>query len=269
MNINVIPKFKWGLVLIVYLFLSGLSCQTEQAKLFLSNSNSVSSSTVNESAEIANLDNTEGTNLNFEESVSGSVVVEPKRDHPITVLPVPFFSQAPFADWRMPYQEACEEAAMIMIAEYISGNHESEISAEVANNKILELISWEQQNEFPIDLTAEEVVKVLAAKFNLSAEVRAYNADTVKQLIREKHLVILPAAGRLLKNPHFRQPGPLYHMLVVKGYEGDEFITNDPGTKYGMSYRYPASVLAQAVHDWNGGEVEKGTPVMIVIYSNK
>ena len=44
--------------------------------------------------------------------------------------------------------------------------------------------------------------------------------------------VLLPAAGRLLRNPYFSGQGPLYHMLVVKGYTRDgKIITDDPGTR--------------------------------------
>jgi len=77
-----------------------------------------------------------------------------------------------------------------------------------------------------------------------------------------------------LNNPNFKQPGPIYHMLVIKGYNSWEFITNDPGTRKGNSFKYPYSTLINAVHDWNhdlavGGmteaEMAQGAKVMIAV----
>lgn len=192
---------------------------------------------------------------------------EPK-EHAIKVLPVPFTVQAPFANWDMPYQEACEEAAMIMVVEFLSGQANLRLAPEEANKKILELIQWETDNGYAIDITAAEVVKVLNERFGVRAEVKPYSTEVIKQEINSGHPVILPAVGRLLGNPYFRQPGPLYHMLVVKGFDGEEFITNDPGTRRGENFRYHYSIFDRAVHDWNGGEVESGEQVMIVLFDN-
>ncbi|MDZ4230041.1 MAG: C39 family peptidase, partial [Candidatus Veblenbacteria bacterium] len=173
--------------------------------------------------------------------------------------------QAPSADWDMPYQEACEEASMIMVAEYLQGIERISIPAEEADTLILGLVGWETDHGYAVDLTAQEVVKVLAERYGIQAEAVPYSAEVIREELQAKRPVIVPAAGRLLGNPYFTSPGPLYHMLVIKGYEGNEFITNDPGTKRGESYRYTESALAYAVHDWNEGEVESGAQVMIVV----
>ncbi len=55
-------------------------------------------------------------------------------------------------------------------------------------------------------------------------------------------------------------------MLVLRGYTKDGYvITNDPGTKRGAQYAYRWSVLLNAIHDWNGGDVENGEKVVIVV----
>ena len=60
--------------------------------------------------------------------------------------------------------------------------------------------------------------------------------------------------------------GPLYHMLVVKGYTKDgTIITNDPGTRRGADFLYDPDALFNAVHDWNGGNVNEGAKVMVVV----
>ena len=73
---------------------------------------------------------------------------------------------------------------------------------------------------------------------------------TIKQALADGKLVILPASGKLLENPNFRQPGPIYHMLVITGYNGSEFVTNDPGTRKGLNYKYNYSTLEDAAGSW-------------------
>jgi len=193
-------------------------------------------------------------------------ILENKPVHSLRVLPVPFTPQAPYADWNLPYQEACEEASMVMAAEYFKGNKTLQLDPAYANQEILKLVEWQKINRgFYEDTTASEVASILKDYYNLTAEVVAYNPEVIKQALTNNKLVLIPAAGRLLGNPYFHRPGPLYHMLVVKGYEGDEFITNDPGTKRGESFRYQESALRRAAHDWNSGDVEHGEQVMIVV----
>ena len=88
----------------------------------------------------------------------------------------------------------------------------------------------------------------------------------IKTALSQSKAVIVPAAGRKLGNPYYTQPGPLYHMLVIKGYTKDgRFITNDPGTRRGADFIYDPAVLWNAIRDWNGGDVDTGKKVMIVV----
>ena len=93
-------------------------------------------------------------------------------------------------------------------------------------------------------------------------------ADQIKGFVAEGHPVIVPSQGQQLGNPNFTDPGPVYHMFVIKGYTADEFITNDVGTRKGESYRYDISTVMNAMHDWNGGDVENGAKRIIVMYPN-
>ncbi|MFZ5390901.1 MAG: C39 family peptidase [Patescibacteria group bacterium] len=190
----------------------------------------------------------------------------PKVEHIITVLPVPFTTQAPKVNWDLPYQEACEEASIIMAVEYFKGNRISRLEPDYADKEILKLVAWQKQElGFYEDTTAQEVASILQNYFKLTAEVEDYDPLKIKDYIRQGKLVLLPAAGRLLNNPNFRRPGPLYHMLVVKGFTDEEFITNDPGTRNGFNYRYTPDIFALAVHDWNGGNVTEGRQVMVIV----
>ena len=77
--------------------------------------------------------------------------------------------------------------------------------------------------------------------------------------------IIVPAAGRELANPNFTGAGPLYHMLVVRGYTDSTFVTNDPGTRNGNGYVYKQKIIMDAMGDWNGGDPANGAKVVIVV----
>lgn len=181
-------------------------------------------------------------------------------------LAVPFTSQAPYANWSLPYQEACEEASLLMVARYKKG--ESIPSPDDANQEILKLVEF--QNGFLgdyKDTTAEQTAEIAREYYGFKNTIVKYDLtiDDIKKEVAAGNPVIVPAAGRQLPNPYFRSPGPLYHMLVIRGYTATKFITNDPGTKRGEEFVYTYNGLLDAVHDWNGGDVEHGRKVMIVI----
>jgi hypothetical protein len=90
--------------------------------------------------------------------------------------------------------------------------------------------------------------------------------DQLKSALDGGALIIIPAAGQQLGNPYFQQPGPKYHMLMIRGYTVDgHAITNDPGTRRGEAYVYKWETLLNAVHDWNGGDVENGENTVAII----
>lgn len=182
-------------------------------------------------------------------------------------LAVPFTSQAPHADWSMPYQEACEEASLIMIDGYYKGL--GGFTADEADRRILALVAWEEKTfGFYEDTTADEVARMGREYFGYenARAVPIASIEDLKRQIDKGQPVAVPAAGRLLRNPYFSGAGPLYHMLVVKGYAKDgRIITNDPGTRRGADYLYDPAVLWNAIHDWNGGDVEHGRKVMVVL----
>ena len=171
---------------------------------------------------------------------------------------IAFASQAPYAVWDELHQEACEEASMIMAAKYF--NNES-LNAHIMEQEILDLSKWEGDNGFKVDVTAQETVTVLKDYFGLTGELMIpVTVEKIKQALVAGQLVIVPAAGRELGNPYFTAPGPIYHMLVIKGYDDKrgEFITNDPGTKRGADYRYQYQTLMNAIADWDHGRAEGG-----------
>lgn len=179
---------------------------------------------------------------------------------------VPFTPQAPFANWDPLHEEACEEASVLMVLRYFQGQPiRSADDAEVAIQK---LVADNESLGFDVDDTAAEIVTLLKHEDPSLTAVLLKNPTTedLKKVLSDGKLVIVPAAGRLLGNPYFSGAGPIYHMLVLRGYTGNGYvITNDPGTKRGKEYAYKWDVLLNAVHDWNGGDVEGGEKVVVVV----
>lgn len=181
-------------------------------------------------------------------------------------LAVPFTVQAPFADWNLPYKETCEEASILMAEAFYNKKY---LTPNLADAEILNLVNFQKKYfGFYEDTDAAQTAEI-ARKYYDFKNIKIIYDITIEDIKKELALgypVIIPAAGRLLPNPYFRQPGPLYHMLVIKGYTADgRFITNDPGTKRGADFLYRYEDLYSAIHDWNNGDVYKGKKTMIVI----
>lgn len=181
-------------------------------------------------------------------------------------LAVPFLSQAPKQNWGMPYQEACEEASMLMVDAFYRGRT-TKFAPEEGDRLILDLVSFEEDRGKTPDLTAKEVGQIAGQKWGYDFFVTStVTPDLVKRALANGYPVIMPADGKRLANPNFRNGGPPYHMLVIKGYVGERtWITNDPGTRLGADFIYPYDHLLTVAHDWNGGDVPHGAPVMIVL----
>ncbi len=182
-------------------------------------------------------------------------------------LAAPFVLQAPKQNWELPYQEACEEAAAIMVDGYFRG--QKKFSADEQERAILAFVEYEKRTlGFYEDTTAEQTAQMIRGFYGWKTVLvrDLKNADHVKSALAHGYPVIIPAYGKALKNPNYRHGGPLYHMIVVKGYLPDgRWITNDSGTRKGADYVYDTDVLMDAAHDWNNGDVPRGKRVMIVV----
>lgn len=177
---------------------------------------------------------------------------------------VAFAAQAPFGNWNLPYKEACEEASLIMVDHYFSN---TPLNNDIMDKEILDIVDWQKEKfGYYEDTNTTEMLIMAQEYFGLNAHI-VYN-PTINQLKKELadgNLIIVPAAGQQLPNPHFRAPGPPYHVLVLTGYDSDEFISNDPGTRHGEDFKYKYDDLMRAIHDYNGGDILNGGSMVIVV----
>ena len=187
------------------------------------------------------------------------------------LLDVPFTSQAPFAKWDELHEEACEEASIVMVKYFLD---KKDLSIQIAEKQIQDLVEFQikKYGDYK-DSNAEQTARLYAEFYSQPKDgvkmevVYDFKKDDLKKYLSKGYPIIVPVAGRLLGNPNFTPPGPLYHNLVLVGYEGDNIITNDPGTRKGDGYKYNIDVLYKAIHDFTGKKenIEKGGKAMIVL----
>lgn len=186
-------------------------------------------------------------------------------------LAVPFLSQAPKGDWSMPYEEACEEATAIMVDAYYKGRT-TKFQPDEGDKAILALVAAETRLlGYYKDTSATATARLITSYFHYPHIVLKKNptVQDIKQALANGYPVILPAYGKALPNPNFRNGGPVYHMVLIKGYLKDgRWITNDTGTRLGSNFLYSQDSLMQANHDWNNGDVAHGDRVILVVLPN-
>jgi len=181
-------------------------------------------------------------------------------------IDVPFSSQAPFANWNAPYQEACEEMSLIMVHYFLE---KKVLTPEIADKELRDLIKWEKENGYAEDVTITQLAEIACKYYDHCSNklINDVTSEQIKSEISKGRPVIAPMAGRDLGNPYYSGEGPWYHMLVIRGYTKNKFITNDPGTRRGKGYKYAYSAIINAIHDWTGvkEEIRKGGKIMLVI----
>jgi hypothetical protein len=201
------------------------------------------------------------TSDNVEEEVHREIEV-PKT----FTIDVNFASQAPHADWSLPYKEACEEASLIMGIFHLKNES---LDSDVMKDEILKLVDWQNIKFGYFEDTNIDEMYVMATEY-FGFEAYIIENPTINQLkyeILQGNMVVVPMAGQLLGNPHFRAPGPPYHAVIMTGYNTKGFIVNDPGTRFGKDYTYSYNVFMSAIHDYNAQNILDGTPRVLVIHN--
>jgi len=193
----------------------------------------------------------------------------PKKVPDKFLLQVPFTVQAPTANWDEMHNEACEEASAIMVAAYFSGDTRKVLPASEVEKQLADLAEWEEKTfGYSLNTTTEETAQMIREVYHLKADlIEDFTEEDIKNALLEKKMVIIPVNGRKLGNPYFRQPGPIYHMFVIRGYTKEKMITNEPGTKRGENYPYSFATIKNAGADWNHktNTIDEEKSVMIVV----
>lgn len=182
-------------------------------------------------------------------------------------LAIPWTPQAPNAAWDHRDQEACEEASIYMVDLYYQGIGSGLVDPDIADAAIQDLVD-EQMQMFGYfeSTTAEQTAELVESYYGYTTElIQDPTIDQIKEAILAGNPVVVPMAGQVLDNPYFTPPGPEYHMLVIKGYTEEGFITNDPGTQRGENWLYDYDHFMNSIHDWDETDILSGKKVVIVI----
>lgn len=164
---------------------------------------------------------------------------------------VPFTPQAPLGEWSDPrQQDGCEEASALMAMAWVRGES---LTLSQAKDKIIKIADYQQtkygeHRDVSLNDILERIFKDYFSYNKVSLKNITGKEGIIEELAKEK-VVLVPLNGQKLGNPYFSPPGPLRHMLVIRGYDKttDEFITNDPGTRRGEGYRYKTAVIMEAI----------------------
>lgn len=183
-------------------------------------------------------------------------------------LKLTFYSQAPFGDWDYPWQEACEEASMLLVANTYFNR---DWSREEFRDEILKLVDWETRTFGDYKHTdVLQNTRILSELFGLKSVVMEDPTyGDVQRSLAKGHFLIAFFAGKRLGNPFYKNGGPNYHVMVIKGYkEGEKIITADVGTRHGEDYVYTWDVVQNALHDY-AEPIESGAKRMIEVIPPK
>lgn len=175
---------------------------------------------------------------------------------PIKTWPSPnkvlFYSQAPNGVWDALHEDACEEASLLMVHYWLTGQKPSIGEHE---NNIQNMVRWEQDHHYSESINNQQIVAVAKQYLSIDLlESKINKVNDLETILTSGRPVLIPADGKALHNPHFKNGGPEYHMLVVVGYDTNNFIVMDPGTKFGKNYKYDKTVLLGAIAAWQGSD---------------
>ena len=168
---------------------------------------------------------------------------------------IPFTSQAPYGNWDAPWSDYAEEAVLTMAMGWVHG--ENTLSREDAYETMLAIGTWEGEqwgHSKATDLA--QTLRILKEYF-AHPNVELSTQITVESFIaalKDGAVLILPVNGQLLQNPHYGDPAPKNHMILVTAYdpENNRFLAHDPGTLHGENTAYEPEKLLNAVQDLDG-----------------
>lgn len=248
-----------GLLLSAYFFFSAKKISRPQE---IPNTNSQPVQIENKEAKIEEKKVEENKNITAEKTK------EPVPEIPVKfLLPMPFYSQAPFGNWDKVHEEMCEESSVLNAGLFLLGEKPSKDAFE---KKLMNFKKLEEKElgDYKSN-TISEIKKVTDIYLEGKIKTKIIENPTIEDVEKEiaaGHPVVAPLAGRDIGNPNFTPPGPVYHMLVIKGYDAQNFITNDVGTRKGESYVYKKEVIMKNMHDWNPQDIHLGAKKILVFY---
>ena len=163
-----------------------------------------------------------------------------------------FVPQAPEKNWDQPWQDSCEEAALLTVHYYYQ-NQNPDIVTIVTD--IQNMIDYENQNQLTKDVNLDQMAQIAAQYLSYQTEIISNpTLDQIKSYLLSDIPIIIPANGKQLfaENHFFTNGGPFYHNLVILGYDDkkQQFTVHDVGTQHGAYFKYSYRLLLDSIHDF-------------------
>jgi len=214
----------------------------------------------------------ENSNANTEINNNIQIVEAPKQTENLLQIPksydlpnVIFYSQAPYWNRNEPYQNACEEASILLAYYYIKNKRPSKSEYKT---DLLNLMAREQNNLWHHkDTTIEEFLYLIKNFLEVDKSYLIVNptVEQIKTEISKWNIIIAPFRGKELKNPHYSLGGPYYHVMVIKGYDENNFITHDVWTSRWENRKYSIDTIMSALANWDKKRLDEEWTKIIVL----
>ncbi len=186
-----------------------------------------------------------------------------------------FVPQSPEKNWDQPWQDACEEAALLIAYYYYNQITPDTLQIK---EKLLDVINYENKESWGTSINIDKINQVANNFLNLSSEIiKDPTIDDIKRSLVNNRLILIPSAGKILfkENKYFNDGGPQYHALIVLGFDDDKqkFIVHDVGTQHGAYFKYSYFLLMDSIHDFPASnkkeDILNGSKRLLVLYSNE
>lgn len=176
-----------------------------------------------------------------------------------------FFSQAPYGNWNQPYQDACEEASLLIWYYYIKWLNKSKTEY---NKDLLDMVDLERKTLWYFESTTITEMKQIINIRDPTIKAKIIEHPTIRDIekeISQNNAVIAPFYGKWINNPHYSLEGPEYHFMVIKWYDQTNFITHDVWTSKWKNREYTKSTIMDNIHDRNRIDVQKWAARILIL----
>lgn len=190
------------------------------------------------------------------------------------LLKVPYTTEVPSGSWVKPWNNACEEASIVMTEGYHFGYETMPKNVAIKNMSPLFKIE-DKIFGSNADTDTIRTTKLINDYSDIVAKI--ITNPTIEEIINELNeghpvIAMLNMKKIINKYHHFRVGGSYYHVLVIIGYDetSQEFITNDNGnTVTGAGYHFKYDDIMKNLHDFNHKTRRADGPARVLFTESK
>jgi hypothetical protein len=209
-------------------------------------------------------------------NITNTIIPQPTNTIPLALpnyylIKTAFIPQAPEKKWDQPWQDSCEEAALLTVDYYYKNLHPD---VSTIKQDILNMITFETSQNMTHDINLNQMSLVAKDYLSYNSEILVNpNIQDLKDQIVKDLPVVVPANGKILyqENKYFKNGGPYYHNLVILGFDDSkqQFIVHDVGTQFGAYFHYSYDLLIESIHDFPDSgvkeDINSGTKQVLIL----